>query len=162
MKTHSTAIAVLGFVATFGVLGVVATQLTLTDNDKPNHFGFWSAVAIGALMLVLVLWVGWAAKGRVDGVLIDRNNRATLAQFQMVVWTLVILASYAGAVFTNLMSGTAAVDALEVSVPPELWLAMGIAGTSLVGSKVIKATIPRDDLASNASPGAASWEDMFT
>jgi hypothetical protein len=160
LRKHATAIAVLLFMVTYAVLGVVATQLDLTRGGKPNHFGFWSAVVIGALMVTLMLAVGWAAKGRPDGVIIDGKNRVTLGHFQLVVWTLVVLSSYAGAVFTNLMADKG-FDALKVTVPPELWLAIGISGTSFVGSKAIKKTM-QADLATKAAPANADWADMFT
>ncbi len=162
LKKHLSALAVLLFVGTYGVFGVVATQLRLTHHGKPNHLGFWAAVVIGVLMLALMLAIGWAAKGRVDGVIIDGKNRVTLANFQLVLWTLVVLASYAGAVFTNLMSGKGGLNALKVTVPPELWLAMGIAGTSLIGSKAIKATMQNKLRSAKPTPAGASWADMFT
>src|SRR5438552_18188216 len=44
LKKHLSALAVLFFVVTYGVFGVVATQLHLTHHGKPNHLGYCAGV----------------------------------------------------------------------------------------------------------------------
>jgi hypothetical protein len=160
--TNLTRFAVPVFVAVYALLGIAATQLDLVDDGKPNHLGFFAAAVISVLMLVLALVVGSDAKGRLDGVLIDRYNRITLTHFQIVLWTVLVLASYSGALFTNLLAGSSAIDALDVSIPPELWLAMGISGGSFAASKAIKLKIPDAKIDKKSSPAEARWVQMFT
>ena len=153
--------AVFAFLAIYLLLAGLATQLSLVSDGKANHYGLWALVLIGLLMLVFVIVLGLATKDRFDGVLIDRYNRITLTHFQILLWTLLVLATYAAAMLTNLMAGGDAINALDVSVPPELWLAMGISGGSFTTSKVIKLKIPDDKIADRAAPGDAGWIDMF-
>lgn len=157
---------VIAFVVIFALLGVIATQLDLTyDDGKPNHLGFWSLLVLGALLLGLLVVIGRGIVGRWDGVLIDSRNRVTLSQFQIVIWTLVVLSAYGAVLFTNLMAGESVLSALDVSVPPELLVAMGVTGTSVVGSRVINSLQGQDRLGGDISlkdsgePSApATWE----
>lgn len=146
--------AVIAFIVGFGVLAVVATQLKLTRHD---HLGFWSAVVIGALILGLMVAVGEGICRRWDGVLVDSLNRISLAQFQLVVWTLVVLASLGGAFFTNLLADVDPVKALDVSVPPELWLAMGLSAGTFAGAKGLN-TIQGLTALDGETP---TWGDLF-
>jgi hypothetical protein len=59
------------------------------------------------------------------------------------------------------MAGSSGIDALDVSIPPELWLAMGISAGSFTASKVIKLKIPNGDIADKSFPEDAKWVDMF-
>src|SRR5438046_1043168 len=97
--------AVFGFLLLYLLLAGIATQLDLVSGRKPNHHGFWAMVLLGLLMVAVVIVVGFASKGRFDGVLIDRYNRISLTHFQILLWTLLVLASYSGAMLTNLMAG---------------------------------------------------------
>ncbi len=124
--------AVIGFIAVFAAVSVLATLGHLSEH---NHLGFWATAFLLVLLLLLMLVVGHGISGRVDGVFIDSRNRVTLANFQLAVWTLVVLASLGGAFLTNLLANQNGVDALNVSVPPELWPALGISATSFVGAK---------------------------
>jgi hypothetical protein len=152
---------VFGFVLLFVGAAAAATQLSLVHQGKANHLGFWSLVLMGAAMIVVVIAVGFAAKGRFDGVLIDRYNRITLTHFQILLWTLLVVSAYAAAMLTNLMAGNAGLNALDVSIPPELWLAMGISAGSFTTSKVLTLKIPDDKLAANPTVEDARWIDIF-
>jgi len=167
--------AVIVFIVLVAGLSALATQLGLT---KSNHLGLWFMVVLGVLVLLLLVVVGWGIVGRPDGILIDSRNRVTLSNFQLVVWTLVLVTAYGGAFLTNLLAGADPVDALNISVPPELWAVLGVSGASYVTAKTIRAgqgksttgpqaaavtgmtekgrLIVRDDAAK------ANWGDMFT
>lgn len=141
---------VLILVLSFVLLALIATQLSLTTHAKPpkaNHYGFWAMVLIVLLLLAAVIAIGLASeKGRFDGILIDRFNRITLANFQILLWTLLVLSALAATLMPNLMSGKNNLDVLDIAVPPELWLAMGISGGTYAGSKAIKLKIPDTSL----------------
>ena len=160
--TNLTRFAAPTFVAAYAGLGIAATQLDLVQDGDPTHLGFWMAVVVGALMVLLGLVVGSDAKGRIDGALIDRYNRITLTHLQIGLWTLVVLTSYSGALLTNLLAGSSALDALDVGIPSELWLAMGISAGSFAASKTIKLKIPDSKIDSMTTPGEARWIQMFT
>ncbi|HVU76746.1 MAG TPA: hypothetical protein VHC67_04125 [Gaiellaceae bacterium] len=153
--------SVFGFILLFVGAAAAATQLGLVHHGKANHLGFWSLVLIGSAMILVTIAIGFAAKGRFDGVLIDRYNRVTLTHFQILLWTLLVVAAYAAAMLTNLMAGSSGLNALDVSIPPELWLAMGISAGSFTTSKVLALKIPDDKLAGNATAADARWIDIF-
>jgi hypothetical protein len=54
----------------------------------------------------------------------------------MFLWTVVILSAFIAAVFANVKAGHQ-LEALNIGIPEELWLAMGISTTTLVGSPLI-------------------------
>ena len=150
---------VLVFIALVAGLCALATQLGLS---RSNHLGLWFAVALGVLVLALMFVVGLGVVGRIDGILIDARNRVTLSNFQLVAWTLVVITAWGGAFLTNLLAGQAPTDALNVSVPQELWTALGVSGASFVGAKAIRAPQNKaGKLAVKDAAKAASWGDMF-
>jgi hypothetical protein len=70
-----------------------------------------------------------------------------------------VAGSLGAVLLTNLMAGGTRADTLEVTIPPELWLAAGISGGTLATSKV-KLKIPDGAIAAKADPGDARWIDM--
>jgi hypothetical protein len=173
-KQRHTALVLLFIVLVAG-LCALATQLSLSSK---NHLGLWFTVALGVLVLALMFVIGDGIVGRVQGILIDSRNRVSLKNFQLVAWTLVVLTAYGGVFLTNLLAGESAVDALNISVPPELWAALGVSGATFVTAKAITADQGTKSLkgAAVAPPAGiaakgklavknvatdASWGDMF-
>src|SRR5690242_9175502 len=90
------------------------------------------------LMALFTTIAGHGVVGLWHGVLIDERNRLSLSRLQMVLWTIIVLSGFLIAALWNISRG---VDApLEINVPKELWLLMGISVTSLVGSPLILST----------------------
>lgn len=145
----------------------------------------WLGVVL--LMTIFIAISGKAIIGRWPGILINERNVMSLARFQMSVWTLVLVSAYLTAAFYNIYIGVD--EPLAIGVPQELWLAMGISTTSLVGSPLVLA--PKKDktpdgqaltatrtqlglqsqpsgdtnqgqLLGNSSPQMAFWSDMVT
>jgi hypothetical protein len=179
---HHTLLVVV-FVVVYAGLAVIATQLDLSAH---NRLGFWSFLVIAVLVLLLMMVVGEGIAGRIDGILVDSRNRVTLANFQLVIWTLVVVSALSAAFFTNLMANLDSSKVLDVTVPPELWLALGISGVTFAGAKgigvlqgagdpntAIPSTHPdeqaltadgiraRGKLAVRAERDKATWGDMF-
>lgn len=147
----------------------------------------WTALLIVAFLAL----IGVALNGRPAGVIIDNRNRVSLAKFQAVLWTVLVLS----ALITTAAARVAAGDALPAAsggilaftLPQELLVAMGIAVTSLVASPVVlgpQANAPEphpetlsltaaktgrspDDIVSTGkvigwrTPASAQWLDMF-
>lgn len=72
-------------------------------------------------------WLGW---------LINEQNRLSLSRFQMSLWTIVVLSAFLTAIVFNLRKGHVG-TALDVAIPEEVWMAMGISTASFVGSPLI-------------------------
>jgi hypothetical protein len=196
-----------------GVKGVDLTETEVPGMKRFMPFGDWHPVALLAIVLAFVLiqalaspaqrfWAwngvmallglfaliaGHAVTGLWLGVLIDTRNKVSLARFQMLLWTILILSGFLTAVMVNI--DLVQPQPLAVAIPPELWLLMGISTTSLIGSPLIisakksravkeeekvralralirqavdtsKVTI-LGQLVVNETPEAAHWTDMF-
>jgi hypothetical protein len=72
-------------------------------------------------------WQGW---------LINEQYRVSLSRLQVFLWTVIIFSCFATAVSINIKAGLG-IGALEIAIQKELWIAMGISATSLVGSPLI-------------------------
>src|SRR5712692_1439563 len=99
-------------------------------------WGGWIGTAI-----VLILFAGWLGVGLTKagglGILIDTRGRFSLSQFQLVLWTIVVL-SLIGGVFVGRFMGGAAGTALSFTIPTNLLLVMGISLGSAVGAAATK------------------------
>jgi hypothetical protein len=92
-------------------------------------------------MTVSLIVLGLTIVGRPFGVLINEQNLVSLSRFQMVGWTLAVLAAYFTYALARLKAGRSAYpDPLAVPIDWHLWALMGISTTSLVGSALIHTT----------------------
>lgn len=116
------AIAVIGISLprTGGQLGFVGQRTVLA----------W--VAIAALMAAFAAVAGHGVTGLWRGVLIDERHRLSLSRLQMLLWTVLVLSAYMAATLANIGRSSAA--PMNVNIPSELWLAMGISTASLVAA----------------------------
>jgi hypothetical protein len=140
------------------------------------------------LLLLFALIAGNGITGSWLGVLIDERNRISLARFQLVLWTILILSAFLTAALYNVQKGQP--NPIAIAIPQELWLLMGISVTSLVGSPLIRSTkenktaseddtlrsstllgrrglAPADytlkgQIVQKDNPEQASWADMFS
>ena len=135
-----------------------------------------------AIVTAFVVVAGKYCTNQWRGVLIDKFNLLSLSRFQMVLWTLVILPGWFAIVFHNLAidGGT---DALNVTIPDQVFILLGITTVSLVGAPLIKkerlekpeptptdnqnaASLPQGKgllgkAVKNDDPGKANWGDML-
>jgi len=102
-------------------------------------------VTLSLLLMMIVL--GLATTSRPLGILINERNLISLARFQMVVWTVLILGAYLTfalarikAMAVGLPSENPITDALAIQIDWHLWALMGISTTSLVGAPLILST----------------------
>jgi len=115
-----------------GVVVVCAAALICCEWMFSSRWAFVGALAILTLMSVVI---GWVLAGRPFGILINEQNLMSVSRFQLLGWTVIILAAYLTYVFQRLRMGDP--NALEVRIDKMLWALMGISTTSLVGSAAI-------------------------
>lgn len=145
-------------------------------------YSSWITVMVTILLFIMV--AGHGIKGVWRGALIDERNKMSLSRFQMLTWTIVVLAA-----FGTIAIARALVDpitSMDIAVPPTVWLLMGISTTSLLGSPLImnsKKSAPEPPKANetlaeqgadpkslrvegrviaNTSVRDARWADLFT
>jgi hypothetical protein len=119
------------FAAAGVVVLTIALLLWLEWVSSPRWAFAWALVLLTAMAIV----IGWLLAGRPLGILVNEQNLMSLSRFQLLGWTVIILAAYLTYVFQRLRAGDP--HALEVTVDKMLWALMGISTTSLVGSAAI-------------------------
>ena len=96
----------------------------------------WAWVTVVILLLAFIVFAGKQIVELWRGALIDERNKTSLSRFQTVLWTVLIVSAFLIAAVYNVRTKQA--DPLEISVPAELWVVLGISVTSLIGSGIIK------------------------
>ena len=111
-------------------------------------------------LLTLAMFVGiLAIAGRTicarwDGIFIDRDNRISLARFQLVLWTCLLISAFFTAGLTNIwLRGS---DALTITVPPQIWALLGLGSFTAVAAPVIKEGQKRVAFQDPATPKLAA------
>lgn len=171
---------------TAALLAIVLAFVLIEGFASPAQ-RFWAWIAIMALLALFAIIAGQGTTGLWLGLLIDTRNKVSLARFQMLLWTILILSGFLTAVMVNIDLGQP--QPLAIAIPPELWLLMGISTTSLIGSPLIisaKKSRPAKEeekaralralirqavdiskvailgqLVVNQTPETARWSDMF-
>ncbi len=120
----------------------------------------WSYVATTGALALFLLVLGQAISGTPFGVLVNERNMMSLSRVQAVVWTVIVVGGYLTMAISRVKAGTP--DAVAIGIPQELWLAMGISTTSLLGTPLIlnakRTRKPDDKMMQNTSVQLA--EDM--
>jgi hypothetical protein len=102
----------------------------------------WAACMLFTLALLVL--AGREVNGRWSGVLIDARNKYSLARLQIMIWTVMVMTAYLTFALPRIRlmaQGTLTqADALNITFPKELILAMGISAVSFAGSSLIKRT----------------------
>jgi hypothetical protein len=121
---------------TFGLLGVLVSIPLFGFLIQVERILLMWLLIMGALVLFAIIagqgitgqfWLGW---------LIDEQYTMSLSRLQMFLWTVVVLSAFMTAVFVNIRTGHSD-KALDIAIPEQVWLAMGISTISLVSSPLI-------------------------
>jgi hypothetical protein len=116
------------------LIGIV-TVLVLMQGFVPASFRMWMWLVIMMLLALFGIIAGNGITGQWLGLLIDTRNKVSLARFQVVLWTVLILSAYLTGVMVNV--DLKRPEPLSIAIPPDLWVLMGISTTSLIGSPLI-------------------------
>jgi len=142
----------------------------------------WLTVMVAIVVFILI--AGHGIQGVWRGAFIDNRNMISLSRLQMFTWTVLIISAFGTIAIARALQHPA--EALDIAVPPTVWLLMGISTTSLIGSPMIKdskqkAPTPKDasavlrrqglqlkdvrvegQIVSNTDPRQARWSNLFT
>jgi hypothetical protein len=172
-------VAALGILAAIIGLAIWAGISKTLATDLNGRLPVWTFIALALLMLAFAIVIGWGITGHVGGLLADpvKGGRLSLSRLQVLAWTFLVLAAYLNAIVVNLARGVP--DPLDVAIPGELLIAMGISVASLTGARIVlKAkeanngvALPTDfdrdarTISANKSAvykaGFADWRDLF-
>jgi len=95
--------------------------------------GGWIATIL--ILIAGIAVIGATVNGRPAGVLIDNRNRVSLSKFQATLWTVLIISALVAGVGMNFNDHQ--LSPLEIQIPDELLVAMGISAASLVGTPML-------------------------
>ncbi len=96
----------------------------------------WYLIGAFVIILLFLILVGAQVTNRAIGILIDIRNKISLSQFQIVLWTWVLLSGFSAIVIARLVAGVE--DPLGVSWDERLWGLLGISLASAVASGAVK------------------------
>ncbi|AKQ64138.1 hypothetical protein A176_001050 [Myxococcus hansupus] len=140
--------------AEYGRLAVLTTAMPIavlaTNWYLPPG---WNLVGTTAMLTAGLLVLGKAISGVPLALLISERNLMSLSRFQALVWTVVVMGGYLTMTLARVKAGGQ--SAVGVAIPQELWIAMGIATTSLLGTPLVlgakRARSPDEKLVQNTS-----------
>lgn len=131
---------------------------------KAQQPGVSNLVPYAANVVALLLFLGglgYYRTGRITGVLIDQRMVYSLSQFQMILWTCVLLPAFVTVAFAAVQSH---VFDLNITVDETLWALMGIGTASFVGARLVLASkrdqAPGQDPSKLANSSQLSSDEM--
>jgi hypothetical protein len=116
-------------------IGAVGWFVPRADGLEEPVLVTWLIVL--ALFTLFTLVVGHGVTGRWRGALISETNRMSLSRLQLLLWTILVVATFIAMALFNLQGEQ--VEPLTIKLPGELWIILGISATSLVGSPLLLA-----------------------
>lgn len=121
---------------TFGLLALIVA-IALFGLLIPVKQILWAWLLTLVALVLFIMLAGHGITGRFwFGWLINEQYRMSLSRLQMFLWTVVVLSAFLAAALANIR-GRHFDTAVAIAIPEEVWLAMGISTTSLVGSGLI-------------------------
>lgn len=153
------------------VVLIVAVNAAIGIEIRPD-FSLAAAAGIWRVMdwgLTIVLLIGcFSVLGLLPsgdppvsdwrGVLIDQRNKITLSRFQLVLWTLLVVATIIVEGMLNAIWGVK--GPLDLAVPHQLWILLGLSSGSAVAAPIVLGMKPPQNLHTK-DPNTHAWYDMF-
>jgi hypothetical protein len=168
---------------------LIAVGLAVAAQFGTGYRGY-AFLGVLALLAGELAIIGWLVNDRPIGAFVDNRNRISLSKLQAGAWTVVVIAALSTIAVYNLLahgSDSGSVTGLDITIPGELLLAMGISATSLVATPALlslksneeptdasldktadKMNVASTDVArtgkviNNATAGEASWGNLVT
>ena len=111
------------------------------DSANPEN-SIWCAqlawLIVAVCLIVFLMAISAGVTKRLLGFLINERNLMSLARFQMIFWTVIILSAFLVVALARVVSKKD--HPLEIVVDQKLWALLGISLTSLVGTSLINST----------------------
>ena len=144
-------------------VGILIPRVIDDQGGGVTHARLFAWLVIAVLLAAFTAVVGAGITGMWRGVLVDNRHRMSLSRLQMALWTLLVLSTYLAAALANVGLGDP--HPLNVSIPSELWIVMGISTASLVAAPAALAVKRRDDDSNpdvNVDPASSGWRELVT
>lgn len=95
----------------------------------------WAWLIVMGLLIAWLIIAGYLITKMPRGLLITERYTMSLARFQAILWTVLVLGAFLVAAIWNVRHGVA--NPLSIGIPSELLAVIGISATSLVGSNIV-------------------------
>jgi hypothetical protein len=145
------------------VVGLIIAFLWLLYGLIDNPIGRWALVA--GVMIVLLLLIGaTGTEWGPFGALIDpQRGRYSLSQLQLVTWTVLVISAWLAIVTTRIVLQVPDQNGpLNVEIPQEMLVLLGISAGSLVSASAIKSNQASDGhLYVAGGREEAKWTDFW-
>lgn len=125
----------VGLLATAAAL---AAGLAIPFVETVTRAPMLAWLAVAALLSAAFGCFGKGTNGRWIGALIDDRYRVSVSRLQMAAWTILVISTVFAVAADNVAHDR--VNPLNITVPEELWVLMGISWISFSGSQLIKST----------------------
>lgn len=135
------------------IAGVTSILIALITYSGIAQKGGHAWILVLAGMFIFTLFIGKWISGRALGILVNSRNLMSLSQFQMLLWTLLILSAYLTMAMQRIHGNVP--NALDIAIDWRLWTLMGISTASLVGSPLLLQSKKLQDPPPNTIAAAA-------
>ena len=158
--------------------------------DEVAAFRHWSWLVAVVILAVFLIGVGHHVTGHWRGLIIDDRHKISLSRMQLALWTILVLSAFANALVWNAVQdeciprqrGTLSIQPsttpglwisgspsnqdlcppLDLAIPNDLLLLMGISAGALIGANVIKTDQQsKGKLHTNDHYSEADWTDIL-
>jgi len=119
----------------------------------------WAWVISAVVLVILAARLGIAIKRGWLGILVDSRGRYSLTQFQLTMWTIVVLSLVSGVFWARVLAGVP--GPLDFTIPDVLLLVMGISVGSTAAATAVKASKDASRPASIAASEKPSFMQIF-
>ncbi|GEN06837.1 hypothetical protein MFU01_18740 [Myxococcus fulvus] len=117
-------------------LAYFTTALPLASVAAAWHLpAGWNFIGVALALTAFLAALGVTITGSPLGVLINERNLMSLSRLQAATWTVIVLSGYLTLAILRVRDGIS--PPLDIAIPQELWWAMGISTTSLLGTPLL-------------------------
>jgi hypothetical protein len=126
--------------------------------QEPGKLPIWGAWLITVVCMIFFLWaIGRRTSNRIAGVLIDNRNVMSLARLQLLSWTILIASAFLTIGLARSFNDSVNFnEALDITIPKEVWELLGISAASTVLASAVKNTKEGKDATPEATDRAAA------
>lgn len=172
------------------IVAVVLLEHHDKESGEVEAFRHWSWLVVVVILVIFMIGVGHHVTGHWRGLIIDDRHKISLSRIQLALWTILVLSAFANALVWHMVQDVcqpgqdnlqtfsteteigsreagSQVDhnsctPLELAMPVDLLLLMGVSTGALIGANVVKSDqLRKGKLHTNAQHSDADWTDIF-
>ena len=147
-------------------LVVIGVGLPVAAAQLGSEYRGYAFLGVLVLLAAELGVIGWLVNERPIGAFVDSRNCLSLSKLQAGAWTVVVLSALATIAVFNILAQAStggSVTDLDITIPGELLLAMGISATSLVAAPALMSVkVDQDPTARSVAKAARRKATLHT